>query len=275
MIDSAEVERRTGWRVVAYPVVASTNDEIAALRDAGAAPRVVVVADRQWAGRGRGGRRFESPAGGLYASLLVSARTADLPAPLIAAVAVALAEAIEALVLVEAKVKWPNDIWLGGKKVAGILTEASLSAAPSAPRTSVIVGVGVNVAGVPPDLPADVAAETTALDVVRGGVRGRTGDTANHAAPTRREDLLAEFLNRLDDRLFALERPDARDALEIAYRDRLALRGEAIGFHAADGVVYGVLVDASLERGLLVRARSGVERWWSAALVRDVRPAKA
>lgn len=275
MIDSAEVERRTGWRVVAYPVVASTNDEIAALRDAGAAPRVVVVADRQWAGRGRGGRRFESPAGGLYASLLVSARTADLPAPLIAAVAVALAEAIEALVLVEAKVKWPNDIWLGGKKVAGILTEASLSAAPSAPRTSVIVGVGVNVAGVPPDLPADVAAETTALDVVRGGVRGRTGDTANHAAPTRREDLLAEFLNRLDDRLFALERPDARDALEIAYRDRLALRGEAIGFHAADGVVYGVLVDASLERGLRVRARSGVERWWSAALVRDVRPAKA
>ena len=275
MIDSAEVERRTGWRVVAYPVVASTNDEIAALRDAGAAPRVVVVADRQWAGRGRGGRRFESPAGGLYASLLVSARTADLPAPLIAAVAVALAEAIEALVLVEAKVKWPNDIWLGGKKVAGILTEASLSAAPSAPRTSVIVGVGVNVAGVPPDLPADVAAETTALDVVRGGVRGRTGDTANHAAPTRREDLLAEFLNRLDDRLFALERPDARDALEIAYRDRLALRGKAIGFHAADGVVYGVLVDASLERGLRVRARSGVERWWSAALVRDVRPAKA
>ena len=81
MIDRAEVERRTGWKVVAYPVVASTNDEAAVLRDAGIGPRLVVIADRQLAGRGRGGRRFESPVGGLYASLLVSVRSVDLPAP--------------------------------------------------------------------------------------------------------------------------------------------------------------------------------------------------
>jgi BirA family biotin operon repressor/biotin-[acetyl-CoA-carboxylase] ligase len=267
MIDSAEVERRTGWRVVAYPVVASTNDEIAALRDAGAAPRVVVVADRQSAGRGRGGRRFESPPGGLYVSLLVSARTDDLPAPLVAAVAVALAEAIEAEVGVAAQVKWPNDVWLAGRKVAGILTEASIGAAPPQLRTLVTVGVGVNVVSVPADLPPEVAAGTTALDLV--------GEPAKRRTPTRREDLLVGFLRRLDERLAALERADARSTLEAAYRARLALCGERVGFHAPEGVVEGVLLDASVDRGLLVRDPSGVERWWSAAVVRDVRPAKA
>ena len=125
MLDAAEVERRTGWKVVAHPVVASTNDEAAVLRDAGVLARVVVVADRQLAGRGRGGRRFASPVGGLYASLLVSVRVADLPAPTTAAVATALAEAVEAIVPVAVGVKWPNDLWIERRKVAGILTEAS------------------------------------------------------------------------------------------------------------------------------------------------------
>src|SRR5439155_4911802 len=71
MFDALGVEARTGWRVVARRVVASTNDAAASLVDAGPADRTVVVADRQTSGRGRGGSRFASPPGGLYASLVV------------------------------------------------------------------------------------------------------------------------------------------------------------------------------------------------------------
>ncbi len=265
MIDAAEVERRTGWRVVALPVVASTNDEVAARRDAGDASRLIVVADRQLAGRGRGGHRFESPLGGLYASLLLTVRAVDLPAPTIAAVAVALAEAIEALVPVSVAVKWPNDLWIGRRKVAGILTEASIGASPSPTLTSVIVGVGVNVTRVPSELAADVAAATTALDL--------EGDSDAGQRVTRREDLVSEFLRRLDARVAALGRPESRDDVETAYRARLAMRGEAVRFQAGDAVLSGVLLDASLDRGLLVRDGAGDERWWAAALVREVRPA--
>lgn len=258
MLDAAEVERRTGWRTVAHAVVASTNDEAAVLRDAGVGPRVVVVADRQLAGRGRGGRRFASPEGGLYASLLVSVRVADLPAPVTAAVVTALAEAVEARVPVAVAIKWPNDLWIGRRKVAGILTEASFGGGGAVVRAAIVVGVGVNLAGVPGDLEPEVAAATTALDL--------------HApAPVRREDLLAEFLPRLERRLAELERPATRAALEAAYRARLALRGERVRFFVGDATAEGTLVDASLDEGLLVRDAAGTDRWWAAGLVREVR----
>lgn len=261
MIDAQELERRTGWRVVAHEIVASTNDEAAVLRDAGIDSRVVVVADSQLAGRGRGGRRFESPAGGLYASLLVTLRPIDLPAPLIAAVAVALAEAIEAVAPVRVRIKWPNDLWIEGRKVAGILTEASLSASSPAPSSvTAIVGVGVNLARVPDGLDAATSARTTALDL--------------HAErPTRREDVLAEFLVRLHRRIEDLARDGARAGLESDYRARLAMRGEPVTFHAGSVPVEGVLVDVSMDRGLCVRDRAGVVTWWPTSVVRDVRPA--
>jgi len=259
MLDVAEIERRTGWRVVAHAVVASTNDEAAALRDAGLGARVAVVADRQFAGRGRGGRRFASPTGGLYASVVVGVRLEDLPAPTTAAVATALADAIEAIVPVAVGVKWPNDLWIDRRKVAGILTEASLGGAGRPARAPIVVGIGVNVAVIPSELEPEVAVATTALDL--------------HArAPVRREDLLAEFLPRLDRRLAALERPLERARLEADYRARLVLVGETVRFLVGDEPAEGVLEDASLERGLLVRDATGEARWWAPGHVREVRP---
>lgn len=258
MLDAAEVERRTGWKVVSRQVAASTNDEAAVLRDAGLGARIVVVADRQLAGRGRGGRRFASPPGGLYASLLVSVRVEDLPAPTIAAVATALAEAVEAIVPVAVGVKWPNDLWIERRKVAGILAEASFGGGATPARASVVVGIGVNLAAVPADLESDVAAATTALDL--------------HApSPVRREDLLAELLPRIDRRLAALERPGERALLESEYGRRLVLRGELVRFFVGEEATEGVLEDASLDRGLLVRDSAGVTRWWAPGLVREVR----
>src|SRR5688572_11882200 len=90
---ATDVERRSGWRVVALASTSSTNDEAA--RAGSAAERVAVVADVQTSGRGREQRSFSSPYGGLYVSLLLSAREDDLPAPLVMATALAVADAIE------------------------------------------------------------------------------------------------------------------------------------------------------------------------------------
>lgn len=260
-LDLADLARRTGWRILAFPEVESTNDEIAGLRDAGATEPTVVVADRQRRGRGRGGHRFASPLGGLYASLLVGVRPEHLPGPLVAAVAMALAEAIEEVAGVPVQVKWPNDLWIAGKKVAGILLEAGRTPEGGATRpVQVIVGVGVNLRGVPDDLDPDVARATSALDL--------------HArSPVDRGALLARFLGRLDDRLVELETARDRSALEGAYRRRLALVGEAIRFYVGAEERHGVLRDVSLGKGLLVEGSDGVERWLPPEHVREMRRA--
>jgi BirA family transcriptional regulator, biotin operon repressor / biotin---[acetyl-CoA-carboxylase] ligase len=117
---------------------ASTNDDVAALAQAGAAEGLWLRAERQTAGRGRQGRDWVSPAGNLYASTLVRLQPGDPPAPSLALVAaVALAETAEAFGA-QPQIKWPNDLLIGGAKLSGILLERAGDA--------VVVGLGVNLA---------------------------------------------------------------------------------------------------------------------------------
>jgi BirA family transcriptional regulator, biotin operon repressor / biotin---[acetyl-CoA-carboxylase] ligase len=270
-LDAAEVERRTGWRVLAFRLLPSTNDEAARVRDREGADgydRIAIVADAQTAGRGRGGHTFASPVGGLYVSLLLRVSAAELPAPLVLATAVALAEAIEETASVPVEVKWPNDLWIGGKKVAGILVETASGpkrgCAPGEPRVAetpdvaVVIGIGVNIAGVPADLAPDVAESTTALSL--------------HAATSvTRESLLAELLPRLDARRAVLCGPAGRRALESDYRGRLALVGCRVRFFVGDSLRCGVLRDVSLDRGVFVEDAEGGSTWHAAEHVRELR----
>ena len=125
-------------------VTGSTNDDVAALAQSGAAEGLWLRADRQSGGRGRQGRSWHSPPGNLYASTLVRLRPSDPPAPSLAlAAAVALHEAAsgysEAL-----RIKWPNDLLAGPAKIAGILLERTGDA--------VVIGFGANLAHHPDDL---------------------------------------------------------------------------------------------------------------------------
>ncbi|HEX9103500.1 MAG TPA: biotin--[acetyl-CoA-carboxylase] ligase [Polyangia bacterium] len=144
--------------------VESTNDEAAAWARAGAPAGAVVVADEQTRGRGRLGRRWHSPPG---ASLYLSAvLRPPLPPhrvpPLTLAAGVAVAEALVSFDVVPA-LKWPNDVQLDGKKVAGILTEMS---ADFDRVHHVVVGIGVNLNV--PAFPDELAAIATSLLLARG-----------------------------------------------------------------------------------------------------------
>lgn len=250
---AAAVAHATGWEVRGFPALASTNDEAARARDGGAR-RVVVVADRQHAGRGRGGHAFASPPGGLYASLVVAVPADAVPGPVGGATAVALAEALEALGTGPVEVKWPNDLRLAGRKVAGLLLEAG---AARGGEVAVVVGVGVNVHGVPADLAPEVAARATAV--------------ADHAPAADVPGVLAGFLPRFDAAVGALATAEGRARLAAGYRARLALRGARVVFQVGREPRRGVLLDADWTRGLRVRAEDGSVTTFPAAHVAELR----
>ncbi len=169
-------------RIELHEAIDSTNARAAAMAESGAPEGTAVVADTQTAGRGRMGRRWESPAGiNLYVSLLLRPPIPPQEAPKLTVVTgVALAEAVEEVAGVAARLKWPNDLYLGERKAAGILAE--MSADPDRLR-HVVIGVGLNVNSLPAHFPEPIREKATSLRIAGG----RT---------FRRAEVLARFLDR-------------------------------------------------------------------------------
>ncbi len=142
-----------GKDIVYKESLVSTMDEAMRLGIADAVAGTVVCAETQAQGRGRLGRQWVSPAGkGIYASLLLRPQTPlSQVAQLTLVSAVAIAQALREVSGLEVRIKWPNDILIGGKKIAGILTE--LNAEMDRVRF-VVVGFGVNVNTLTAELPA-------------------------------------------------------------------------------------------------------------------------
>jgi BirA family biotin operon repressor/biotin-[acetyl-CoA-carboxylase] ligase len=207
----------------------STNERARERAEAGAPHGTLVTASVQTAGRGRQGRRWEAPAGtALRCSLLV--REFDDLLSLRAGLAVADVAGGAALV------KWPNDVLLEGRKVAGVLVEAR-------PQDGwAVVGIGINVA-------VDVAA----LGEDLGERAGTLGRPRSALEPT-----LAELLNTLDRWLGA-----PADQTLAALRARDALLGQPVSWSGGSGV--GAGIDAS--GALRVRPASGEEQMLSAGEV--------
>lgn len=177
-----------------------------------------------------------------------------MPGPRVVALcAVALAEALELLGVPRAEVKWPNDVWIERKKVAGILIE---SVDPQAP---VVAGIGVNLAALPAGLPPIVSAAVTYAD-------------AHVDQPVHRDTLLVRLLQRVDAWSSRLAAGEAQ-SLEQAWASRLALIGERVRFHYRGQALLGLFEAASLEEGLLIRDEQAGPVWREAALVTDLGPA--
>ncbi len=132
-----------GNRICYRSVTESTNDDAKKLAQEGAPSGTLVIAEKQQGGRGRMGRAWNSPAGGLWFSIVLRPELSPVDAPKLTIMsAVAVAEAITKSTEICAKIKWPNDILVNEKKVCGILTEIS---AEMDVINHVIIGIGINV----------------------------------------------------------------------------------------------------------------------------------
>ena len=220
-----------------FQTVPSTMDLAAKLAEEGAAQGVVVAADEQTAGRGRRGATWASPPGaGLYFSFVARPSSSWLPLVTLAA-GVGVRDGIQAATGLAAGLKWPNDLLVGKRKLAGILAEG-LSIGTTG--QAVVIGVGVNVLRA--SYPPDVAARATSIE----DELGRAVD---------RETVLAQVLVALERRLDTLER-DPDDILR-AWRDASPT---ATGTRVEWGGKHGVTAGLDEGGALLVRTPSGVER---------------
>ena len=205
-------------RLEAWSQLGSTNDRLRSLARDGAPAFTVVLADEQTTGRGRGGRRWISPAGqGLWLSVLLRLPEASVYrlAPLYLGLAVcrAVERVSGGLSLC---LKWPNDVLMDGRKLAGVLCENDGGG-------MVVGGVGINVAAQLSDFPADVAGQAATLANAPGGVPSR-GDLAGA--------LIGEV------RALFAKRPHGNPLEEIRARD--CLRGREIEVNELRGVAAGI-----------------------------------
>ncbi len=203
----------------------STNDLARQLAAAGAPQGTVVTAAEQVAGRGRQGRSWTAPAGKalLYSAIVRPLEQRHLVLPLAAPLAVA--EAAEEVADVSCAIKWPNDVWIEGRKCAGVLIEVR-------PQDGwAVIGVGVNVSIEPDEFPEELRETATSLDA------DATVDGA---------------LEALNGSLTRWTQADPQEVL-AAFRGRDALRGRQIAWDGGNGTAEGID-----ERGnLLVATGSG------------------
>jgi BirA family biotin operon repressor/biotin-[acetyl-CoA-carboxylase] ligase len=158
--------RRLGQRVHHFAVTGSTQDEARRLAEEGAPEGTLVVAEEQRSPRGRLGRSYFTPPGGLWFSLLLRPRRSpEQVTSLSLLAAVGLHQAIEAVTDLRPSVRWPNDLLIEGRKLVGILVEL---ASEQDVLRYVILGIGVNVNLTNDDFPPDLQPIATSLRQVLG-----------------------------------------------------------------------------------------------------------
>jgi BirA family biotin operon repressor/biotin-[acetyl-CoA-carboxylase] ligase len=225
--------------IVFFPTIGSTNDAAAALAAEGA----VVIADEQSSGRGRRGRAwFSPPRSGLYVSVVLApgrARAEPRRATMLLTIAagVAIAEGVQECSGLRADLKWPNDLYATGRKLAGILAEAA--------HDVVVLGYGINLTSAA--YPADLRDRVTSLE-------------AESSASIDRGRVLADTLAALARRYGDLL--EGRfDAILDAWRLRAPTAvGARVTWTVGAGQHSGTTEGVDSDGALLVRTDSGVER---------------
>lgn len=200
----------------------STNERARALASAGAPHGTLVTAEAQSAGRGRQGRAWIAPPGSALLMSLVVRDLGERNALLPLAAALAVCEACEEVAPVACMIKWPNDVWMDGRKVAGILVEGRSQ------EGWAVLGMGVNVTTTL--FPAELAGTATSLELAAPG-----------RAPVTAVELLAPLLAALGR---GLEAPPG--AVLSAWRGRDALRGAPVRWRDGEGTADGITDSGAL-----------------------------
>ena len=159
---------RIGWRIHYFNEIDSTQDAARELATCGAYQGTVVIAERQSAGRGRLGRTWHSPSGvNLYATIILRPPIPLADVPCLSLVAgVAAAEALEREAPGIVALKWPNDVWLRGRKAGGIIAEAVTDARDN--LDCVLLGIGININLAAEDIPPELRGKATSMRIATG-----------------------------------------------------------------------------------------------------------
>lgn len=225
-----------------YDAVESTNLIAIELAQEGEAEGTVVLADQQLRGRGRGDRSWHSPAGvGIYCSVVLRPKMVPAKGQLITLMAgVSIVKAITLRTGLSPRVKWPNDILINDKKVAGILLESKV-------RGGLIdysvLGFGINVNNGSADFPEGMEfnASSLFLELKR---------------PVDRSKLVIEVFAELERLYHKLQSEDFFEVLE-QWRHYSSTLGQRVRIRQKDRATEGIAVDLAEDGGLLVRAEGG------------------
>jgi BirA family transcriptional regulator, biotin operon repressor / biotin---[acetyl-CoA-carboxylase] ligase len=242
--------QRLGGRFHYFSELTSTNDYARKLAENSAGEGEMVIAESQSQGRGRLGRRWESPPfANLYLSVILRPALAAIHAPEITLMAgVALAETVDSLIGQRPTIKWPNDILVNGRKLAGVLTEAACA---SDHVEYVILGIGMNV--------------NYAVDSMPTEIRHRATSIANLVrAEVDRQHVLARLIQALD-RCYGELEAAGFEALRARWESYFGLRGRRVRVESLDSIVTGrargIDRDGALiledEQGMLQRIYAG------------------
>jgi BirA family biotin operon repressor/biotin-[acetyl-CoA-carboxylase] ligase len=247
--------RVIGSRVCSLDEADSTNLQACQLADEGAPEGLVVIADRQTAGKGRLGRQWASPGGvNLYTSILLRPPILPFEAPRLTFLsAVAVCRAINSCTRLQARVKWPNDVLIDGAKVAGLLNEMN---AETDQVHYVVLGIGVNLNMTQEQFPADLRYPATSLLLC-------SGDPVSRLEFTR--TLLREI-----DLLYQQYLQDGSASIISAWCELCDLTGKQVTVDCSNKVIEGTMTGLDDDGALLVRAADGTVETIYAG---DVRPA--
>ena len=231
-LNTSYIRQTCGNTAICFRTATSTNAILKDYARQDAPSYTVVVAEEQTAGRGRGEHTFFSPLGtGVYMSVLLRYEKGNFrPADITAAAGVAACEAIEKLSDHTCMIKWMNDVYIDGKKVAGILAESGASD-PNAYSKGryVVVGVGFNVSMPEGGFPEEFSDRATAM-------------FSSRAPRYAREQLVNTFFT-------AFRRLMKKDSFSVygAYRDRLFILGQRVVYEGMGATVTELLPDFRLQ----------------------------
>jgi BirA family transcriptional regulator, biotin operon repressor / biotin---[acetyl-CoA-carboxylase] ligase len=233
---------RLGRNIVYFDSTDSTNTQAARLAHDGAPEGTLVIAETQTAGRGRLGRKWESPPGvNLYFTLILRPDIPPSDAPMITlAAAVALIKATRALFNLPAAIKWPNDMLIDFKKCAGILTE--MSAEPERVR-HVILGIGVDVNMERESFPEEIRDISTSI-------RLEKGEKADRA------ELLRQFLTEMES-IYAYICSNQKEKVLDEWRGLSCTLGRRVTVKGLWGECAGIARDIDGSGSLLIEKDGG------------------
>ncbi|MDW7649840.1 MAG: biotin--[acetyl-CoA-carboxylase] ligase [Bacillota bacterium] len=232
-----------GKKVIHQHEVESTNRVLRELADKGEPEGTVVLAEQQTAGRGRLGRSWSSPQGGVWLSVLLRPSLPPFKVQLVTLLAaVAAVEATETVVGITPGIKWPNDLLVDGKKLAGILTEVS---AEMERVNYLILGIGINV-----NIPAGNF--TGELTETATSLQAATGSSTDRVAWVK------TFLTKLEREYIRAQKQGFSDVLERWRRYSVTI-GYAVDVNLGNHTVSGTAVDIDEQGALLVKTDTAVE----------------